>query len=56
MSEEQKIEKIVRILMQNETALSDGFCWYAVVGNVEKTLREIAVDILKSIKDKEHEQ
>ena len=50
--EEEKIKEIVKILYDYEGMLSDGYEFYAGKNDVDKLLREIALDILKSVKTK----
>jgi len=50
--EEEKVKEIVKILYDYEGMLSDGYEFYAGKNDVDKLLREIALDILKSIKTK----
>jgi hypothetical protein len=52
--DEYKINQIVAILIKNEYKLSDGYSYYTdnEEQDVSETLREIAMDILKSIETK----
>jgi hypothetical protein len=50
--EEEKVKEIVKILYDYEGMLSDGYEFYAGKNDVDKLLREIALDILKSVKTK----
>ncbi|MEA3295540.1 MAG: hypothetical protein U9Q27_00125 [Patescibacteria group bacterium] len=43
------INEIVKILKKNEEILSDGYKYYCGEDRVEKTLREIALDIMRRI-------
>jgi len=50
--DEEKVKEIVKILYDYEGMLSDGYEFYAGKDNVDKLLREIALDILKTVKTK----
>jgi len=50
--EEENVKEIVKILYDYEGMLSDGYEFYAGKNDVDKLLREIALDILKSVKTK----
>lgn len=50
--DEEKVKEIVKILYDYEGMLSDGYEFYAGKNDVDKLLREIALDILKTVKTK----
>jgi hypothetical protein len=50
--DEEKVKEIVKILYDYEGMLSDGYEFYAGKDDVDKLLREIALDILKTVKTK----
>jgi len=50
--DEEKVKEIMKILYDYEGMLSDGYEFYAGKDNVDKLLREIALDILKTVKTK----
>jgi hypothetical protein len=47
--DEEKVKEIIKILNDYEGMLSDGYEFYAGKDNVDKLLREIALDILKTV-------
>ena len=50
--DEEKVKEIIKILYDYEGMLSDGYEFYAGKNDVDKLLREIALDILKTVKTK----
>ena len=50
--DEEKVKEIVKILYGYEGMLSDGYEFYAGKNDVDKLLREIALDILKTVETK----
>jgi hypothetical protein len=50
--DEEKVKEIMKILYDYEGMLSDGYEFYAGKNDVDKLLREIALDILKTVKTK----
>ena len=50
--DEEKVKEIIKILYDYEGMLSDGYEFYAGKNDVDKLLREIALDILKTVKIK----
>jgi hypothetical protein len=47
--DEEKVKEIIKILNDYEGMLSDGYEFYAGKDNIDKLLREIALDILKTV-------
>jgi hypothetical protein len=50
--DEEKVKEIIKILYDYEGMLSDGYEFYAGKNDVDKLLREIALDILKTVETK----
>jgi len=58
--EKQKIQKIIDVLLENESSLSDGYGYstgqkYHDTKYLDKTLTRIAIEILRALDDKEKE-
>ena len=49
----EQIEAVVKILKNYEGCLSDGYKYYCGEDQVDKTLKELAIDILESLNEKE---
>ena len=45
----EQIEAVIKILKNYEDCLSDGYKYYCEEDQVDKTLKELAVDIIESL-------